>query len=117
MLNLPLFTTDHTYTGWKAPRNSAELVYPNGLNKTATEDELNISFRPSPNYAALAEAATGSNDNYSSINAHKDPWMKGVRVRTVEEFRDSLQEAIMRVGKQRKGMLVEVMIEETSRKN
>ncbi|CAG8978547.1 hypothetical protein HYALB_00012421 [Hymenoscyphus albidus] len=40
--------------GWKAPRNSTALVYPDGSNKEATDEELNISFNPSPDYAALA---------------------------------------------------------------
>ncbi|OTA59201.1 thiamine pyrophosphate enzyme [Hypoxylon sp. EC38] len=43
-----------------APRNSTELVYPNGLSTSASDDEIGVSFRPTPNYAALAEAAAGS---------------------------------------------------------
>jgi thiamine pyrophosphate-dependent acetolactate synthase large subunit-like protein len=57
---IPILTVVLNNGGWKAPRNSVELVYPDGLNKGATEDELNISFRPMPNYAALAEAAIGA---------------------------------------------------------
>lgn len=68
--------------GWKAPRNSTELVYPNGLNKGAADDELNISFEPSPNYSKLAEAASG--------RAH---WMRGMQAKTVAEFREQLLEA------------------------
>ncbi|ROV98778.1 hypothetical protein VMCG_06780 [Cytospora schulzeri] len=43
-----------------APRNSTQPVYPTGLNNSATDEEMNVSFRPTPNYAALAEAAARS---------------------------------------------------------
>lgn len=36
--------------------------------------------------------------------------MKGVRVRTVGEFREALAQADVRVGKQKKGMLIEVLM-------
>ncbi|KAI4656067.1 hypothetical protein J4E93_000784 [Alternaria ventricosa] len=52
--------------GFKAPKNSTALVYPDGLNQGATDEEMNISFRPSPNYAALAEAAAGSQSSNAS---------------------------------------------------
>jgi thiamine pyrophosphate-dependent acetolactate synthase large subunit-like protein len=74
------------------------MVYPHGLNKDATEDELSISFRPSPDYAAMAEAAAGKE------------WMKGVRVQTVEELGRALEEARERVGKQGRGMVVECLM-------
>jgi hypothetical protein len=93
--------------GWKAPRNSTELVYPSGRNKSASDDELNISFRPTPNYAALAEAAAGSED---SAAPEKDAWMLGVRVKNVGEMKAALEKAKERVGKVRKGMLIEVLI-------
>jgi hypothetical protein len=89
--------------GWKAPRNSTELVYPSGRNKSASDDELNISFRPTPNYAALA----GSED---SAAPEKDAWMLGVRVKNVGEMKAALEKAKERVGKVRKGMLIEVLI-------
>ena len=89
-----------TQLGWKAPRNSAQMVYPDGYTKSATDDEINTSFRPSPNYAALAEAATeGSGD-----------WMKGVRVRTVREFREALVEAVTRLDGDRRAMVVEALM-------
>jgi hypothetical protein len=86
--------------GWKAPRNSVELVYPEGLNKAATEDELNISFRPTPNYAALAEAAVGTGTR----------WMKAVQVHTVGEMKEALEQAVQRVGKEQKAMFIEVLM-------
>jgi hypothetical protein len=70
------------------------------MNKTATEDELNISFRPSPNYAALAEAAVGSGTS----------WMKAVQVRTVGEMKQALEQAVQRVGVEEKAMFIEVLM-------
>jgi hypothetical protein len=70
------------------------------MNKTATEDELNISFRPSPNYAALAEAAVGSGTG----------WMKAVQVRTVGEMKQALEQAVQRVGVEEKAMFIEVLM-------
>jgi hypothetical protein len=35
------------------------LVHPNGLGSKATNEELNISFTPSPDYAGIAKAAAG----------------------------------------------------------
>jgi hypothetical protein len=97
------------FKGWKAPRNSTQLVYPDGLNKSATDDELNISFRPSPNYAALAEAAAGSAlESASSVQGGN--WMKGVKVSNVGELKAALDTAKDRVGQKKKGMLIEVLM-------
>ncbi|KAJ7642777.1 thiamine pyrophosphate enzyme [Mycena polygramma] len=96
--------------GWKAPRNSTQLVYPNGLNTSASDDVINVSFRPTPNYAALAEAAAGSDVGWGSTEENATGWMKGVRVRTVGDLKEALQLAMLRVVKERKGMLVEVLM-------
>lgn len=97
---IPILTVLLNNGGWKAPRNSVELVYPDGLNKSATEDELNISFRPSPNYAALAEAAVGTGSD----------WMKAVQVRTVGELKEALRHATSRVGEEKMAMFIEVLM-------
>lgn len=104
---IPVLTVVLNNGGWKAPRNSSGLVYPDGLNKTATDDELNTSFNPSPNYAALVEAAAGSGSN-------KIPkgWMKGVRVSTVKELRKELKEAAERVLVKSQGVLVEALMQD-----
>jgi hypothetical protein len=91
--------------GWKAPRNSTELVYPDGLNKDATDDEINISFAPTPNYAMLAEGATGGD-----FRGQENQWMRGVRVRTVKEFEDAFEVAKERVLEKEKGMLIEILM-------
>ena len=85
-------------------------MYPSGLNKSASDEEINISFRPSPNYAALAEAAAGSEVGWDSADRSDEGWMRGVRVKTVTELRDALRDATLRVGKQKKGMLIEVLM-------
>ena len=76
------------------------------MNKTATDDELNISFNPSPNYAALVEAAAGSGST-------KVPggWMKGVRVSTVKDLRKALEKAVERVQVEGRGVLVEALMQ------
>jgi hypothetical protein len=76
------------------------MVYPDGLNKGATEDELNISFHPTPNYAALAEAAANTGTG----------WMEAVQVRTVGEMKGALERAVTRVGREGKGMVIEVLM-------
>ncbi|KAK8016656.1 thiamine pyrophosphate enzyme [Apiospora rasikravindrae] len=111
---IPILTILLNNGGWKAPRNSTQLVYPNGLNTSATDDEINVSFWPTPNYATLAEAAAGSEAGWGNTTEGTETWMKGTRVRTAAEFREALQEALqeanMRVAKDGKGMLIEVLM-------
>jgi len=45
--------------GWNAPRKSMLLVHPDGDGSRASNEELNISFVPSPDYAGIAKAAGG----------------------------------------------------------
>jgi hypothetical protein len=86
-------------------------VYPHGLNEGATDDEMNISFKPSPNYAALAEAAAGGQ---MSKGGPKDPdnWMLGVQVDSVASLRRELSRVSDRVVKERKSMLIEAFLAE-----
>lgn len=37
------------------------MVHPDGLGSKATNEELNISFAPVPDYAGIAKAAAGGN--------------------------------------------------------
>jgi thiamine pyrophosphate-dependent acetolactate synthase large subunit-like protein len=48
-----------TTAGWNAPRKSLLLVHPDGLGSKATNEEINISFDPAPDYAGIAKAAAG----------------------------------------------------------
>ncbi|KAI0886329.1 thiamine pyrophosphate enzyme [Annulohypoxylon maeteangense] len=108
---IPVLTIVLNNGGWKAPRNSAMLVYPDGLSATASDDEINISFRPTPNYAALAEAATGSGaEGGDTAETAEGEWIKGMRVKTVGEFKAAIQLAESRVIQQKKGMLLEVLM-------
>ena len=107
---LPWVANCRNVVGWKAPRNSTQLVYPNGLNKTATDEETNTSFHPTPNYAALAEAAAGSEAGWSNREENGTAWMNGVRVRTVAQLEEALKHAIARVRNERKGMLIEAIM-------
>ncbi|KAK1516662.1 thiamine pyrophosphate enzyme [Colletotrichum paranaense] len=45
--------------GWNAPRRSLLLVHPDGEGSRATNEEINISFDPAPDYAGIAKAAAG----------------------------------------------------------
>ncbi|KAF2962756.1 hypothetical protein GQX73_g10815 [Xylaria multiplex] len=107
---IPVLTVVLNNGGWKAPRNSTQLVYPDGLNITASDDEMNVSFRPTPNYAALAEAAAGAEVGWDKLDDKPGAWMRGVRVRTVGELRNALRVASGRVAEDRKGMLIEVLM-------
>ncbi|KAF3059598.1 Acetolactate synthase-like protein [Daldinia childiae] len=107
---IPILTIVLNNGGWKAPRNSTELVYPNGLNASATDEEVNVSFRPTPNYAALAEAAAGSEVGWDNAAENADTWMRGLRVKTVGELKEALRNASLRVAKEGKGMLIEVLM-------
>lgn len=56
---LPVLTIVLNNNGWHAPRRSLLLVHPDGYGSKATNEELNISFEPSPDYAGMAKAAAG----------------------------------------------------------
>lgn len=87
-----------------------KLVYPDGLGASATDDEINTAIRPSPNYAALAEAAAGSEVGWDNEIKDTQGWMKGVRVQTVGELREALAAAASRLLTDRKSMLIEVLL-------
>ncbi|RYC65028.1 hypothetical protein CHU98_g1212 [Xylaria longipes] len=108
--SIPILTVVLDNGGWKAPRNSTQLVYPEGLNTSASDDEINTSFRPTPNYAALAEAAAGSEIVGGNNPDNSGTWMHGVRVKTVGELREALRLARVRVGEEGKSMLIEILM-------
>ncbi|KAL9633221.1 MAG: hypothetical protein Q9164_004830 [Protoblastenia rupestris] len=58
---LPILTIVLNNQGWNAPKRSLLLVHPDGVGSKASNDELNISFEPSPDYAGIAKAAAGGN--------------------------------------------------------
>ncbi|KAH0593504.1 hypothetical protein MHUMG1_08642 [Metarhizium humberi] len=56
---LPTLTVVLSNKGWNAPRNSMTLVHPNGYGSKLSNEGLNISFSPTPDYSGIAKAATG----------------------------------------------------------
>ncbi|KAF2870481.1 acetolactate synthase-like protein catalytic subunit [Massariosphaeria phaeospora] len=57
--NIPVLTIVLNNKGWNAPRKSMLAVHPDGLGSKATNEELNISFDPTPDYSGIAKAAAG----------------------------------------------------------
>ncbi|KAI2637567.1 thiamine pyrophosphate enzyme [Xylaria nigripes] len=56
---IPVLTIVLNNKGWYAPRKSLMLVHPNGLGSKATNEEINISFDPVPDFSGIAKAAAG----------------------------------------------------------
>ncbi|OCK77064.1 Thiamin diphosphate-binding protein [Lepidopterella palustris CBS 459.81] len=57
--NIPILTIVLNNKGWNAPRKSLLLVHPTGAGSKASNEELNISFAPTPDYSGIAKAAAG----------------------------------------------------------
>ena len=45
--------------GWNAPRKSLLLVHPEGEGSKMSNEDIHISFAPTPDYAGIAKAASG----------------------------------------------------------
>ena len=58
---IPVLTIVLNNKGWNAPRRSLLLVHPDGEGSKVGNEELNISFTPTPDYAGIAKAAAGGN--------------------------------------------------------
>jgi len=56
---IPILTVVLNNKGWNAPRKSLLLVHPEGEGSKVSNEELNISFAPTPDYAGIAKAAAG----------------------------------------------------------
>nr|OQO16476.1 hypothetical protein B0A51_13962 [Rachicladosporium sp. CCFEE 5018]OQO24825.1 hypothetical protein B0A51_07638 [Rachicladosporium sp. CCFEE 5018] len=56
---IPVLTIVLNNKGWNAPRKSLLLVHPDGAGSKATNEDLNISFAPTPDYPGIAKAASG----------------------------------------------------------
>jgi len=78
--------------GWNAPRKSLLLVHPDGLGSKATNEDLNISFAPTPDYSGIAKAASGG-----------DLW--AAHASTTKELNRLLPEAIAAVKSGRSAVL------------
>ena len=60
------------------------LVHPDGLGSTASNEEINISFDPSPDYAGIAKAAAGGD-------------LFAARVDQADQLEDTIRQAISAV--------------------
>ena len=61
------------------------LVHPEGLGSKATNEELNISFTPSPDYSGIAKAAAGGNLLAEKVSKAED--LEDVLKRAVESVK------------------------------
>ncbi|KAL9126000.1 MAG: hypothetical protein Q9217_004881 [Psora testacea] len=82
--NLPVLTIVINNQGWQAPKRSLLLVHPDGAGSKVSDEELNISFAPSPNYPGLAKAAAGGK-------------LWAARASTVQELKRLLPDAVASV--------------------
>lgn len=55
--NIPVLTIVLNNKGWNAPRKSLELVHPHGEGSKVSNEELNISFAPTPDYPGIARVS------------------------------------------------------------
>lgn len=58
------------------------MVHPDGLGSKATNEELNISFAPTPDYAGIAKAAAGGKLHAEKVA--KTSELEGVLQRAVD---------------------------------
>ncbi|KDN64888.1 putative thiamine pyrophosphate enzyme [Colletotrichum sublineola] len=79
--NIPILTIILNNKGWNAPRRSLLLVHPDGEGSRATNEEINISFDPAPDYSGIAKAAAGGD-------------LFAARVDKLEELEGVLKKAI-----------------------
>ncbi|KAH7028903.1 thiamine pyrophosphate enzyme, N-terminal TPP binding domain-containing protein, partial [Microdochium trichocladiopsis] len=63
---LPTLTIVLSNKGWNAPRISMELVHPQGHGSQVSNEDLNISFSPTPDFAGIARSASG-NTAYAAV--------------------------------------------------
>lgn len=73
-----------SFIGWNAPRNSLLLVHPDGLGSQASNEEINISFDPVPDYSGIAKAAAGGD-------------LFVAKIRTASEIQEKLKIAVAAV--------------------
>jgi hypothetical protein len=64
--------TDSCLLGWNAPRNSLTLVHPDGYGSKVSNEELNISFSPTPDYSGIAKSAAGGHAWAGVVRNSKD---------------------------------------------
>ncbi|KAM0454417.1 hypothetical protein ACHAPV_008287 [Trichoderma viride] len=70
--DIPVLTIVLNNKGWNAPRRSLLLVHPEGLGSKATNEEINISFDPAPDYSGIAKAAADGDIFAARVNELAD---------------------------------------------
>lgn len=65
---IPVLTVVLNNGGWNAPRNSMLLLHPQGHGSHMSNKSLHISFEPNPNYADIANAASGGYARSASVS-------------------------------------------------
>lgn len=95
---IPVLTVVLNNKGWNAPRRSLLLVHPEGEGSKVSNQELNISLDPSPDYAGIAKAAAAGN-------------LWAAKAGTVGELLDLLPRAVESV-KNGVGAVLEARLEE-----
>lgn len=65
---IPMLTVVLNNGGWNAPRNSMLLQHPHGHGSQVSNESLHISFKPSPNYAEIANAASSGHSRSVSVS-------------------------------------------------
>jgi thiamine pyrophosphate-dependent acetolactate synthase large subunit-like protein len=62
--SIPFLTIVLNNSGWNAPRKSAQLVHPAGYTASATNEELNISLDPSPDYVCSSRSVCANCEQF-----------------------------------------------------
>ncbi|TVY20116.1 Benzoylformate decarboxylase [Lachnellula arida] len=101
--NIPILTVVLNNRGWNAPRRSYEFVHPDGLGATATNQQMHISFNPSPDYGGIAKAAAGAKFGTSNSDLFVG------KATTATSFNDLLIQGVQAVLDGR-GALVEAVL-------
>ncbi|KAJ9161590.1 thiamine diphosphate-binding fold protein [Coniochaeta hoffmannii] len=81
--NIPVLTIVLNNKGWNAPRKSLLLVHPDGAGSKASNEEINISFDPVPDYAGIAKAAAGGQLHTAKVDKAAD--LEAVLKKAIEE--------------------------------
>lgn len=95
---IPVLTIVLNNKGWNAPRRSTLLVHPQGAASKSTNEELNMSFAPSPDYSGIATASSAG-------------WCYGGRASTVGGLDMVLGEAVRVVKDEGRGALVDAQLD------
>lgn len=80
------------HAGWNAPRNSLLLVHPDGLGSKATNEEINISFDPVPDYSGIAKAAAGGKLHAAKVDSAGD--LDAVLKEAIEKVKNGMPAVI-----------------------